>query len=252
MAHHYFLGQMTWPEVAALAERTTLALVPMGATEAHGPHLPLETDVIIALGACRRAADLLAEGGIECAIAPPFVYAVTNFGLPFAGTITIPAETLTNLVVAVGRSLAGHGFGHIVFANHHLEPANFAAIQAGVARLNVGGMVQAVAPDVRQERWASTLTEEFRTGARHAGSYETSLILAERPDLVREEERQGLAPVWIDLPACIRRGAHTFADAGAEMAYVGDPAGATVEEGQAIFAALAQMTATAALELLGP
>jgi len=247
----YELADMPWTEVEALARRTSLALVPTGATEAHGPHLPLATDVIIAQGSCRRAAELLAAEGIECAIAPPFFYGVTNFGMPFAGTVTIPAETLTQLVVAVCRSLAGHGFRHIVFSNHHLEPAHFAAIKQGARLVTDSGEAQVAVPDVREERWAATLTEEFRAGARHAGSYETSLVMAERPELVREEKRGALQPVWIDLPDRIRNhGARTFKEAGSQWAYFGDPARASAEEGEQIFAALAKMIATTAKELL--
>lgn len=247
----YYLAEMTWPEVAELSQRTPVALVPTGATEAHGPHLPLETDVIIAQGSCRRAAKLLAAEGIESVIAPPFYYGVTNFGMPFAGTVTIPEETLTQLVMAVCQSLATHGFTRIVFSNHHLEPAHFAAIKEGAHRVTESKQARVAVPDVRDERWAATLTEEFRQGARHAGSYETSLIMADRPDLVREDQRQGLEPIWIDLPDRIRNhGARTFKDAGSDWAYFGDPTQASIEEGEMIFEALAQMFATAVKELL--
>lgn len=247
----YYLAEMTWPEVANVAKRTQVALIPTGATEAHGPHLPLETDVIIAQGSCRRAARLLAEQDIECVIAPPFYYGVTNFGMPFAGTVTIPAETLTQLVVAVCQSLARHGFTRLVFSNHHLEPAHFAAIKEGARQVTTSGAAKVAVPDVRDERWAATLTEEFRAGARHAGSYETSLVMADRPDLVRNEKRKNLSPVWIDLPDQIRNhGAQTFKEAGSEWAYFGDPTKASAEEGHMIFEALAQMVATTAKELL--
>lgn len=244
------LAAMTWPDVAELARRTNVALIPTGATEAHGPHLPLETDVIIAQGSCRRAARLLAEDGIECGIAPPFYYGVTNFGMPFAGTVSIPAETLTQLVISVCRSLASHGFTRIVFSNHHLEPAHFAAIKAGARQVTDTGEARVAVPDVRDERWAETLTEEFRRGARHAGSYETSLVMAAQPDLVREDKRRSLEPVWIDLPERIREGATTFKEAGSDWAYFGEPANASVEEGEEMFDALARMIATTARELL--
>jgi creatinine amidohydrolase len=247
----HYLADLPWPEVAELAKRTPVALVPTGATEAHGPHLPLQTDVIIAQGACRRAAELLAAEGLECVIAPPFYYAVTNFGMPFAGTVTVPSDTLTQLVVAVCQSLAAHGFNRIVFSNHHLEPANFAAIKAGAQQATESGAARVAVPDVRDPRWAATLTEEFRAGARHAGSYETSLVMADRPDLVRETRRRELSPVWIDLPDRIRHhGARTFKEAGSEWAYFGDPAKATAAEGEQIFAALAQMLITSVKELL--
>jgi creatinine amidohydrolase len=247
----HYLAEMTWPEVSELAQRTPVALIPTGATEAHGPHLPLETDVIIAQGSCRRAAELLAVEGIECAIAPPFYYGVTNFGMPFAGTLTIPAETLTQLVVAVCQSLATHGFTCLIFSNHHLEPAHIDAIKEGARRVTQAGQARVAVPDVRDEQWAATLTREFRAGARHAGAYETSLVLAERPDLVREEQRQHLAPVWIDLPDQIHNhGARTFKEAGSEWGYFGDPAKASAEEGQMIFEALARMLTATVKETL--
>lgn len=244
------LAAMAWPDVAELARRTNVALIPTGATEAHGPHLPLETDVIIAQGSCRRAAKLLADDGIECAIAPPFYYGVTNFGMPFAGTVSIPVETLTHLVVSVCNSLVAHGFTRLVFSNHHLEPAHFDAIKAGARQVSDSGTARVAVPDVRDERWAKTLTEEFRRGARHAGSYETSLVMAARPELVHEDKRRDLEPVWIDLPDRIREGATTFKEAGSEWAYFGEPAKASVEEGERIFDALARMIATTAKELL--
>ena len=244
----HFLAEMTWPEVAEVAERTQVALVPTGATEAHGPHLPLETDVIIAQGSCRRAAERLAGEGIECVIAPPFYYGVTNFGMPFAGTVTIAAEGLQELVRGVCHSLATHGFNHIVFSNHHLEPAHFNAIKDTADQITEA---QVAVPDVRDERWAATLTEEFRAGARHAGSYETSLVLAERPDLVKQDVMKTLSPVWIDLPERIHEhGARTFKDAGSDWAYFGNPAQASAKEGERIFEALAQMIATTVRELV--
>lgn len=246
-----YLAEMTWPEVGELAQQTTVALIPTGATEAHGPHLPLETDVIIAQESCRRAALQLAPQNILCVITPPFYFGVTNFGLPFPGTLTLAAETLTDMVFTICQSLAQHGFTRLVFSNHHLEPAHFAALKAGAARVIDAGVARVAVPDVREERWASTLTEEFRAGARHAGSYETSLIMAARPDLVREEARRRLSPIWIDLPDRIKNhGATTFKEAGSNQAYFGDPARASAAEGEAIFAALAHMVATTVIEML--
>ena len=228
-----YLAEMTWPEVEQLAQRTAVALIPTGATEAHGPHLPMETDVIIAQGSCEVASDLLLAEGIETLIVPPFYFGVTNFGMPFAGTITIPAETLTQLVYQVSRSLASHGFDRIVFSNHHLEPAHFQALKAGATAVNEAGWARTAVPDVREERWSATLTQEFRDGARHAGAYETSLVMAARPELVRDSKRTELEPIWIDLPDRIHNhGATSFKDAGSDWAYFGDPAQASVDRGR--------------------
>lgn len=246
----HYLGHMTWPEVAELSQRTTVALVPTGATEAHGPHLPLETDVIIALGSCYRAARRLLEENIECLITPPVFYGVTNFGLPFAGTISISEQALREVILGICRSLARHGFTTIVFSNHHLEPAHFDTIKQAAQEITESGIARVAVPDVRDPRWAATLSEEFRAGARHGGAYETSLVMAERPELVREAIRVQLPPVWIDLPAQIRAGARSFKDAGSEQAYFGNPAAASVEKGEQLFAALTEMLVTTVKELL--
>ncbi len=246
----YYLGHMTWPEVAELARRTNVVLIPTGATEAHGPHLPLETDVIIAMGSCTRAARRLAEDGIECLITPPLHYGVTNFGLPFAGTVSVSEEALGELVMGICRSLARHGFTVQVFSNHHLEPAHFETLKRAAREVTERGIAHVAVPDVRDPRWAASLSEEFRAGARHGGAYETSLVMAERPELVREAVRAALPPVWIDLPRRIREGARSFKEAGSEQAYFGNPAAASVEEGEQLFAALADMLVTTVKELL--
>ncbi len=246
----HYLGHMTWPEVAELSQRTNVALVPTGATEAHGPHLPLETDVIIALGSCYRAARRLWEENIECLITPPLFYGVTNFGLPFAGTISISEQALHEIIVGICRSLAQHGFTAIVISNHHLEPAHFDTIKQAAREVTASGVARVAVPDVRDPRWAATLSEEFRAGARHGGSYETSLVMAERPELVRDAIRAALSPVWIDLPRKIREGARSFKEAGSEHAYFGNPAVASVEEGERLFAALVDMLVTTVKELL--
>lgn len=248
----HYIADMPWTEVAELAERTPLILVPSGATEAHGPHLPLDTDMIVARGSCRRTADRLEQLGIECAIAPPLVLGVTRFGMPFAGNISLDEDTLYGIIDGVCRSLATHGFTQIVISNHHLEPAHFNTIKQAVADINEAGIADVAAPDIRIERWASMLSEEFRAGARHGGSYETSLVMAERPDLVRHEARMQLEPLYIDLPDRIHNhGATTFKEAGSPLAYFGDPASASVEEGEQLFAALVDMLVTTADELSG-
>ncbi len=105
-------------------------------------------------------------------------------------------------------------------------------------------------PDKREQRWAVRLSEEFQRGARHAGSYETSLLLATSPEAVRVDALEDLPPLWIDLPAQLRAGARTFAEAGSPLGYFGDPARSSAEEGERLLAALAAMVREAVLEVL--
>lgn len=234
------IAEAAWTDVRDLLARApdAVALVPVGALEAHGPHLPLATDVIIAEGLARRAAAALEAEGAAAAVAPAVVYSVTDYAGGFAGTTGIPAEVATAHVRAVVDGLARAGFRRVVLANAHLEPAHVASLRAAVL-----GTV-AVLADCTEKRFARTLTEEYKRGACHAGSYETSLVLAERPSLVREARRRGLPPLQIDLARAMRAGVRTFVEAGAADAYFGDPAAATAEEGEWIFARLVEMVLT--------
>ncbi len=246
------LAAMTWQEAEEAFAAGAVALLPVGATEAHGPHLTLDTDVQIAVGAARRAAALLEREETPALVLPALAYGVSFVGTSFAGTLPLTVETVTAVVRDVLAGLDRYGCTAAVIVNSHLEPAHAEALNAGIAAAEAAtrGRMRAVFPDLREPRWSALLSEEFRRGARHAGAYETSLMMVEAPDGVRESERQRLAPVWIDLPARLRAGAKTFAEAGATLGYFGDPATATAAEGEAMFAALAQIYVTALRERL--
>ena len=243
------LASMTWPEAAAALRPETVVLLPIGAIEAHGPHLPLDTDVIIATETARRAARLLLDRGHQSVIAPALSYGVSYVGTCFPGTTPAPPEAIARTVASVLTELARWGPRRLAVVNAHLEPAHVAAVQEGVKQAMADSGAAIAFPDKRAERWAATLSAEFRRGSRHAGSYETSLVLAARPDAVRRDFLPTLAPVWVDLPGRLRAGARTFAEAGGRDGYFGDPATATAAEGEQLFAALAEMVATAVDEL---
>jgi creatinine amidohydrolase len=246
------LAELTWPEAREAFAAEAVAILPVGATEAHGPHLPLDTDVHIAIGAADRTAARLAEAGTPALVLPPLAYGVSFVGTSFAGTLPVSVETMTALVCDVLIGLDHYGCTAAIIVNSHLEPAHAEALNVGLARAEAAtdGRLRAVFPDLREPRWSAHLSEEFRRGARHAGGYETSLMLVEAPDEVREYERQALPPVWIDLPGKLRAGAKTFAEAGATLGYFGDPAAATTAEGEAMFDALARIYVTALRERL--
>ncbi len=246
------LAELTWPEAREAFAAGAVAILPVGATEAHGPHLPLDTDVHIAIGAADRTAALLATEGMQALVLPPLTYGVSFVGTSFAGTLPLTVETMTAVVRDVLLGLDRYGCSAAVIVNSHLEPAHADALNAGIAQAEAAtdGRLRAVFPDLREARWSASLSEEFRRGARHAGGYETALMMVEAPDAVREAERVALPPVWIDLPGKLRAGARTFAEAGATLGYFGDPAAATIAEGEAMFTALAHIYAIALRERL--
>jgi creatinine amidohydrolase len=243
------LSKLTWPEAAGVMGPSTVALIPIGCTEPHGPHLPLDTDVTIALAQARRAADLLARDGVQALVLPPIGYGVTNFTDGFAGRVTIQPATLWSLLDDLVLALEQQDVRQVVFSNGHLEPAHVEVLRGVALDHDARGpfKAQVLFPDNTRRRWAETLGDAFRRGD-HAGRYETSLILAADPAAVRDEVRAVLEPASIDLVAAIRGGAQHFRDIGADRAYCGDPRAATAAEGEATLELLAQMIVVSARE----
>ena len=246
------LAELTWEEVRDLDRARTVAVLPVGALEAHGPHLPLGTDVVIARAmACAGAARLEARG-LGVVLLPALPFTAAPFGAAFAGTLSLGAPVVTALILDLARELSRHGFAALAIANAHLDPAHLGALTESAARARAEGLLPVVCPEVSRKPWAERLTEEFRSGACHAGRYEGSIVLAERPELVHERIRAGLPPVEASLAAAIRDGKRTFEEAGGPRAYFGRPAEATAEEGRASIAVLGDILAEAALAALAP
>ena len=226
------MSECTWEELGSLDPERTVALLPIGAVEAHGPHLPLSTDIIMAEAMVAEGARRLADRGFEVLVLPPLAYTAAGFAAGFPGTIDIRPETVTALVVDVAASLARHGVGALGFASPHVDPTHRAAMRAARDEIVRRGLLVPVFPDLASRRWAPRLGAEFLSGACHAGRFEGSVVLAARPDLVREAVRRSLPPVDASLSDAIRDGKTSFREAGAARAYCGAPAEATAEEGR--------------------
>src|SRR5262245_3321127 len=237
------LSKLTWPEARRAFDTELVALLPIGSTEPHGPHLPLDTDVTIALAQTRAAADELARLGVKALVLPALPYGVTYYTDGFEGRVTLRTGTLWAVLDNIVESLEEQGVRRIVFSNAHLEPAHVKVLR-GVALDHAerdAQRAQVLFPDNTRRRWAATLGEEFQSGDCHAGRYETSLVLAADPAAVRGDAARALRPVAIDLMEKMKAGVRSFAQAGADAAYCGDPAAATADEGRARVAALAHM-----------
>jgi len=233
-------AQLAYPDLEEVLadERRTVLVLPLGATEPHGPHAPLETDTLISLGICERAAERLVDDPeVRALVLPSLPYGVTRYGAAFPGGISIGEATLRALVVEITESLAAQGFPRIVLVNNHFEPEQVHTLREAVAEL--GPAVSLL--DLTRRQNAERLTDEFRSGSCHAGRYETSLVLADRPGLVREERMAALESKMIDMPAAIAAGQTDFMAMGMDRAYCGAPAEATAEEGERTFETLAEM-----------
>ena len=237
------LAKCTWPEAAELLTPDTVALLPIGCTEPHGPHLPLDTDVTIAVAQSTRAAEQLESAGVRTVVLPALTYGLTNFTDGFAGRVSLRPGTLWALLEDIVTGVEQQGVQQVVFSNGHLEPKHVEILRGVALDHPVRGKqtAQVLFPDNTRRRWAGTLGDEFKSGDCHAGQYETSIVMASDPDAVREKERGALRPHAIHLIEKMQSGAKTFLEAGAAEAYCGDPAAATAEEGQERIGSLADM-----------
>jgi creatinine amidohydrolase len=225
------LAHLTWEEVRDLDRTKAVAILPVGAVEAHGPHLPLATDVIIAETMARAAAVRLSTRGCDAVLLPVLAYTAADFAAGFSGTVSVGPDTLTSLLADIARSLGRHGFTVLAIANAHFDPGHVAAIEAAMAECRRDNSARIVFPDLTKKPWALRLTEEFRSGACHAGQYESSIVMAARPELVREPIRRSLPANPRSLSAAIRAGKTSFEAAGGPRAYFGSPGDAAADEG---------------------
>jgi creatinine amidohydrolase len=217
------LGDLAYVDLERL--RDPVHVLPLGATEPHGPHAPLSTDTLISVGICRRAAERL-RGEIDVVVLPPLPYGVTRYGAAFPGSVGIGEATLRALVTEIAGQL-----DRVVLVNSHFEPEQVQTLrETGVPLL-----------DLTRRANAERLTEEFRSGSCHAGRYETSLVLAERPELVHTDRMRSLEARIVDMPAEIASGRTDFLALGMDKAYCGSPAQATAEEGEQTFETLADL-----------
>ncbi|MDA8033140.1 MAG: mycofactocin biosynthesis peptidyl-dipeptidase MftE [Actinomycetota bacterium] len=206
------LAAATSPE---LARPGGVLLVPVGSTEQHGPHLPLGTDTLVAEAVARR----LAAGLPGAVVAPALPYGSSGEHAGFAGTVSIGQEALEAVVVELGRS-ASATFPAVVVVSGH--GGNAAPLRRAVGRL------------VAEGRRARLVAPAFH-GDAHAGRTETALLLALAPSLVRSE--QVAAGVTTSLPELLPELRRSGVAAVSPNGVLGDPRGATAEEGHALLEA---------------
>jgi mycofactocin precursor peptide peptidase len=191
-------------------------MIPLGSTEQHGPHLPLDTDTRIATAVAREAGARLQQDWL---VAPAIAYGASGEHQSFAGTISIGTEALTMLLVEYGRSAACWA-QRLVFVNGH--GGNVGALKSAVGRLRAEG---------RDAGWCPCAAAG---GDAHAGHTETSVLLHISPaDVLTDRWLVGNGAPLSELLGSMRRGGVA---AVSRVGVLGDPTTATAAEGKRIFA----------------
>lgn len=250
MTTWYELSRMTSPEVDRALETVSLALIPVGATEQHGPNLELGTDYTIAHGLAQRIAAEVHPTGV---VIPPLPFGVSDPHMDFAGTISVSSETFQTICIDVVRSLAAHGLRKFVFVNGHQGNMTTLAVLASRIRYELG--LQAAT--VFWMTQARDAIEQYRRTERwgHACEIETSVALALSPALVRMESLEpgdliedygafedNYQPHAVQVPKSFRERTRNGA--------FGDATQATQEAGEEIVSAAVQRAAAFAKDFI--
>jgi mycofactocin precursor peptide peptidase len=216
------LAAHTWPD---LGHSEAVLAIPLGATEQHGPHLPLSTDTAIA----SALADRLAASLPQIVVAPPLAYGASGEHQEFTGTVSIGADAVELVLVELARS-ATATFRRVLFVSAH--GGNTVAVTHAVRRLRGEGR------DVRA--WSPATVWD---GDAHAGYIETSVMLALDPASVRmEAARPGdRRPVAELMPLLRRRGVAAVSPSGV----LGDPTGASSAAGESLLSTASDALAAA-------
>jgi len=182
-----YLPEMTWEEVRDSLREVEVAVVPVGSTEQHGPHLPLQSDTAFVLHICRRAAEEVYPIAL---VTPPISIGISRHHMKFPGTLTLREETLIAVLMDVGWSLKHHGFRRIAIINGH--GGNYHAMKIAAKKISEEFRVLTASMsywELLPVGETSKIIESFR--ARHAGhacEFETSLSYVIQPELVRRDK----------------------------------------------------------------
>jgi creatinine amidohydrolase len=226
------LAACTWLEARDLFQGAPVALLPIGSTAAHGPHLPLGTDLTIAEAVAEAVLCELRREEVRALVLPGLAYGLTRSSDGFAGSIGLRPGTLWAIVEDVVESLQEQGVRRLVLCNALFEAEHLRILEGLAADFPARGEehLQVLLPEGAK----GSLSELAEGDDVHAGRLETALMLAAQPGGVREEMRLKLEPRFLDHMEEVRCGSRSLIKAGAAEAYLGDPAAASAAQGGAL------------------
>ncbi len=186
MKRSLLLEEMTRDQANAAAADSALVVWPVGAIEQHGPHLPVGTDTFTVEYLAREAAKVAADS-IPIVVAPTLPFGSSHHHIPFGGTMSLATETWYRVVYELAESLVRSGFHRLFLVNGH--GGNHELIQLVARDLALVHPVSMAAASYWTVAWDALIALDAHVACRfpgHAGKFETSVILALRPELVQE------------------------------------------------------------------
>lgn len=235
------LGEMSWTALGERLDQGPLdVMIPLGALEQHGPHLPLDTDALIA----EAVADRAAQRAGECVVSPCIPVGASSHHLAFPGTASLTDKTLQSVLGEMIQTLLGHGFRGAYLVTGHA--GNVGAMAAVIAELDPADRSRVVSfDDWPAQREAVHQVAEAQLGldrelvGTHGGHFETSIMLA-------------IAPERVDMASAVVGHVGPAASASAKLrsegmaalspvGVIGDPRGAAADAGALYLDALVSL-----------
>jgi creatinine amidohydrolase len=231
------LAELRGPEVADLIGPQSIIVQPLGAIEQHGPHLPFNTDSIVASAVAAATVDAVGDE-LDVWLLPALQYTKSNEHAWSPGTVWLSATTLLAVLDDVGRCVAATGARKLVFFNGHGGNSALLNVANREVRLAHGLMTFVAHPGVPPDQGGVSAAHELGMGI-HGGHDETSIMLHLAPELVRAELGERRIPDHLADNQYVRFGgrvsfgwlSNDFADDG----YIGDPTHADAAHGKALF-----------------
>jgi creatinine amidohydrolase/Fe(II)-dependent formamide hydrolase-like protein len=228
---NHILAELSWPAAQRRLREVDVALLPVGAIEQHGPHLPLDVDAWDADYLARRVAE-------ACSAPRPLVLPLVSYGVSyhhddFSGTLSIGPDTLSRLVYEIGMSAARNGISKLVIINGH--GGNSPALHFAAQMINRDARIfTCVDSGESSDHDLDKLTETPNDV--HAGEVETSTALATRPELVDMSAARRFVPEFssrfLDFTSKRSVGWYTRVAQISPKGVLGDPTKATAEKGR--------------------
>lgn len=233
-----------------LTSSSTLVL-PVGAIEQHGPHLPFNTDLVIATACADAVVERVGEE-LDLWLLEPLAFTKSNEHAGTPGTIWLGPETLLRVLDDIGRSVAATPVKRLAFLNGHGGNSSLLNVACRELRLNHGLQTFLLHPSVPPDQGGPSTEEELGMGI-HGGVGETSLMLHLRPELVRMDLASRNVPEHLAKNDHVKFGgtvsfgwlAKDFGPDG----HIGDPTGASAERGAASFDAAVSTLSAAFAEV---